>query len=903
MKILNIINPIRDYLKHSALAAATAWLAVAALWPARAVALTVNVNLDPNTSRTDLVGPAGGSGETWNQISSKVASGLLDATGGSTAIGFILNAGSGPNNWGTFSLSMLDGASYLEGNQVADLAITGLDPAKTYDLYLASYGGYGDGLWNADFSTANTTPTTSPQIVTSTGNTSTWVQGDNYASFTSVVPDATGKITVSRVSHTGYCFFNGFQIVEGAAAPPRADILTFGLEGNPADITGTNITWTVPNGTDPAALSPTFTMSPGATCTKESGSTQNFTSPVHYIVYSSDYSAGPPTSGTTTDYTVTVVVAPPPPAMQVNVNLDGNPSRTDLVGPAGGSGKTWNQFNTTSASGLLDDEGNTTAIGFTLSGSWNFGSFGTPSLSLLAGSYWWGGGTLINLAITGLDPVKTYDLYLPSYSAYGDGMWNMSFSTANTTPTTSPQIVNGTANSSTWVKGANYAHFTSVVPDGTGTITVSMIGAGGYEFFNGVQIAQTGSLPPQANIQTFGLPGNPAIITGTNITLTVPNGTEVTNLAPTFTLSPGATCTKASGSTQNFTSPVHYIVYSSDYSAGPPTSGTTTDYTVTVVVLPAFQVNVNLDGSTNRTGLVGPADVGGQTWNQFNTSSASGLRDYAGTTTTLGYTLSDPGYFSTWGSPSLILLNGAYYIGGHTSIDLVITGLNPAKTYDLYLPSYSAYGNGKWNMSFSTANTTPSTSPRVVSGSGNSSTWVEGDNYARFTSVVPDGTGTITVSMIGTLAYEFLNGFQIVQTGSVTSSTYATWIAGYPGVGALTGFSDDADGDGSKNGAENFFGTNPSVSSGGLVAGTVSGNTFTFTHPQNATPASDISAAYRWSKDLATFNASGATDGAGTTVTLTTQLNTPVAGTTTVTATVTGTPTTKLFVDVMVTQN
>jgi len=37
-------------------------------------------------------------------------------------------------------------------------------------------------------------------------------------------------------------------------------------------------------------------------------------------------------------------------------------------------------------------------------------------------------------------------------------------------------------------------------------------------------------------------------------------------------------------------------------------------------------------------------------------------------------------------------------------------------------------------------------------------------------------------------------------------------------------------------------------------------------HPQNATPASDVTAAYRWSKDLATFNASGATDGDGTTV-------------------------------------
>jgi hypothetical protein len=63
-----------------------------------------------------------------------------------------------------------------------------------------------------------------------------------------------------------------------------------------------NILWTVPAGSDLATLWPTFTLSPGATCSKASGSTQNFTSPVHYIVQSSDFA----TSGTTTDYTVTV---------------------------------------------------------------------------------------------------------------------------------------------------------------------------------------------------------------------------------------------------------------------------------------------------------------------------------------------------------------------------------------------------------------------------------------------------------------------------------------------------------------------------------------------------------------------------------------------------------------------
>ena len=47
---------------------------------------------------------------------------------------------------------------------------------------------------------------------------------------------------------------------------------------------------------------------------------------------------------------------------------------------------------------------------------------------------------------------------------------------------------------------------------------------------------------PQANMLTFGLPGNQAAISVTNITLYVLSGTDVTSLGPQFTISAGATC-------------------------------------------------------------------------------------------------------------------------------------------------------------------------------------------------------------------------------------------------------------------------------------------------------------------------------------------------------------------------
>jgi hypothetical protein len=83
----------------------------------------------------------------------------------------------------------------------------------------------------------------------------------------------------------------------------------------------------------------------------------------------------------------------------------------------------------------------------------------------------------------------------------------------------------------------------------------------------------------------------------------------------------------------------------------------------------------------------------------------------------------------------------------------------------------------------------------------------------------------------------------------------------------------------------------------------VNENTFTFTHPQNPAPAVDITAAYRWSKDLVTFHDGGITDADGTRVDFSTQPDTPGPGITTVTASVAGTPVGRLFVRVETTDN
>jgi len=112
-----------------------------------------------------------------------------------------------------------------------------------------------------------------------------------------------------------------------------------------------------------------------------------------------------------------------------------------------------------------------------------------------------------------------------------------------------------------------------------GDVTISFAVTGADWGIGIDNVALAPPLGPQKNITGFTFPTyGAATITGTNITKAVPHGTSVTAMAPTFSLSAGASCVPTSGTTRNFSSSVHYLVTASD--------NTTNDYTVTVTVLP-----------------------------------------------------------------------------------------------------------------------------------------------------------------------------------------------------------------------------------------------------------------------------------------------------------------------------
>ena len=90
-------------------------------------------------------------------------------------------------------------------------------------------------------------------------------------------------------------------------------------------------------------------------------------------------------------------------------------------------------------------------------------------------------------------------------------------------------------------------------------------------------VSATPALSTAKNILTFLFPGQPdPIISGANINVTMPVGTPVTALAPTYTISALATSSPASGTVRDFTSPQTYTITAEDTS--------TQVYTVTVTL-------------------------------------------------------------------------------------------------------------------------------------------------------------------------------------------------------------------------------------------------------------------------------------------------------------------------------
>jgi hypothetical protein len=181
-------------------------------------------------------------------------------------------------------------------------------------------------------------------------------------------------------------------------------------------------------------------------------------------------------------------------------------------------------------------------------------------------------------------------------------------------------------------------------------------------------------------------------------------------------------------------------------------SFTLADGTLTVVDPSSLNsLNVNFTDSTDA-GLEGPTGGAGLTWNQVINSTTSGpLVDSTGAPT-LASTSSTTGTIGGWNNPSLTVLRAGYFdFGKGGDFTVTISGLQNNGVYELWILTRSNGGGTESNFgTFRTSNANDSGDQVIDSRSAyNGSTWVQGQNFAKFNYVVASPTGVITFTSDG----------------------------------------------------------------------------------------------------------------------------------------------------------
>ncbi len=384
-----------------------------------------------------------------------------------------------------------------------------------------------------------------------------------------------------------------FTVSVTIAAPSTAkEMITYSFPviSTVGVVTGNNIAVDVPFGTDVTSLVATFTTSPlstiniNGTSQVSATSTNNFTNPVIYTVVAQD--------GSSKNYTVTVNIAAPSTAK-------------DITGYS---------FASLSMNGTIQDTNITFTVPYGLNISDLVATFTASNLATVKV-----GATNQVSTITINDFTNTVKYVVTAQ----DGSKKNYYVTVNVTPaSTAKEITAFSINIPNIVCTIKDTLITATVPYGTAidkviatftnsTFSTVKVGASTQvsattlnDFSNSVVYvvtAQDGSTksykvtisvtPPNTakDMIAFGLvtPATVGFINGTTITLTVPYGTDVTKLVPTFTASNFASVkvgnnVQSNGVTQHdFTAPVTYIVTAQDNS--------TQNYTVIVVTSPRIK--------------------------------------------------------------------------------------------------------------------------------------------------------------------------------------------------------------------------------------------------------------------------------------------------------------------------
>jgi len=266
---------------------------------------------------------------------------------------------------------------------------------------------------------------------------------------------------------------------------------------------------------------------------------------------------------------------------------------------------------------------------------------------------------------------------------------------------------------------------------------------------------------------------------GTSALLTVPYGTDVTNLKITITVSAGASISPASGVEQDFTHPVVYTVTG--------VNGTTKKYTITVLVAPSNSKDItafNISGvaaTVNVTGISATVPYGTDitslspliTHTGVSINPASGVAQNFMNAVIYTVTAAD-GTTKDYKVTITIALPLAKDIS--TFNILGINGTVNANTITLTVP----YGTDPTSLTPTITITGASVSP--ASGVPNNFTNPQTYTVTAADSTTKDYTVTVLVDTNGYLNFDGSTGYvEIVDkpnynfTGSFTVSTWVKW--------------------------------------------------------------------------------------------------------------------------------
>lgn len=411
-------------------------------------------------------------------------------------------------------------------------------------------------------------------------------------------------------------------------------------------------------------------------------------------------------------------------------------------------------------------------------------------------------------ALMPANPVRTPDYQFREWNTLANGTGTafddttLLSSLGSTTPTVyaqwNPQVtmaagVNSTNTSTTGFYKPGDAVNLSAMPDGGYKFKEWQSSVAGIVFANVQNATTTFTMPDEPvtitpvfealatdkAITSFILDGKACTISGTNISLTVPHGTDVTGMTPSI-VHTGASISPSSGTPRDFTNPVTYTVTAAD--------GTTQVYAVTVTVdsapqppqppqptknpevSPTTPISLDLNGTKTANLAVALGQSGGGTMAQqadiSSDNTAVGEASPAMVTSNSNVTVTA----KSVGSATITV---TFDTGKTVAIPVTVTDSTPINPPPIVI---QPGGNSSGNY---TGSNTPDTAPTFSSTTGSGSYTGGNGLPAPGETVVNDPAKTgVTTTVSGKPAVGVISAAPGVKSGATGSPQSSTSAAG-----------------------------------------------------------------------------------------------------------------------------